>query len=293
LLDLAEAAQIYYSKYFTFKPLLKIIKLKHFNKREFGFTIFQKEEKTKRFIRNYSFEEPSNLKSFIIEKNAIGVYIGAIYDPPPSPKNPITKNKWQGRELIFDLDLTDYDDIRECGKGKDHYCPKCWPLITKAAKFIDESLKKDFGFEEIIWVYSGRRGLHAWVLDEEAFLLDEKNREAIAEYLTVTSEHEFFPPKYYERAIKIYANMDQTNLDLIKRKEFIKKIWKNIVKELPRIDKKVTMDIVRLLRVPGSIHDETGKIVTIIEEIEKFYPDEIPDVWEVIGEKRKITIHKE
>lgn len=40
------------------------------------------------------------------------------------------------RELVFDIDLTDYDDVRTCGKGA-HICNKCWPLMAVAIKVAE------------------------------------------------------------------------------------------------------------------------------------------------------------
>ncbi|RAL60680.1 hypothetical protein DID88_009998 [Monilinia fructigena] len=57
------------------------------------------------------------------------------------------------------------------------------PFITMAIKVVDVALRDDFGFKHIMWVYSGRRGAHAWVCDKKARQMDDQKRRAIAGYL--------------------------------------------------------------------------------------------------------------
>lgn len=52
-------------------------------------------------------------------------------------------------------------------------------------KVLDVGLREDFGFEQILWVYSGRRGVHAWISDKEARELDDDKRKALVGYFEV------------------------------------------------------------------------------------------------------------
>jgi DNA primase small subunit len=47
----------------------------------------------------------------------------------------------------------------------------------------DANLLDDFGFKHLLWIYSGRRGVHCWVCDDRARALSGEGRKAIVNYL--------------------------------------------------------------------------------------------------------------
>lgn len=57
--------------------------------------------------------------------------------------------------------------------------------MTVSIKVIDRSLRDDFGFKQIMWVYSGRRGVHCWISDKRALKLSNEGRKAVINFLNV------------------------------------------------------------------------------------------------------------
>lgn len=158
-----------------------------FQNREFSFWLPEN-----RVIRYLSFPSADLLRKQCVQMAPERFEIGPQYSMNPKDRKTLKKAsafKPIMKELVFDIDMTDYDPIRTCCSGA-KICIKCWQFITMAIKVIDAALREDFGFQHIMWVYSGRRGAHAWVSDKRARELDDSKRKAIANYLEVIKGNE-------------------------------------------------------------------------------------------------------
>ncbi|KAK3321536.1 hypothetical protein B0H66DRAFT_173486 [Apodospora peruviana] len=153
-----------------------------FAHREFAFTL-----QNDAYLRYQSFVTSDLLRKDVLRLMPSRFEIGPVYTANPRDRKTMrnsTAFKPLAKELCFDIDLTDYDDIRTCC-DKANICNKCWRFMTMAIKVVDAALREDFGFNHIMWVYSGRRGAHAWVCDKKARAMDDQKRRAIANYLEV------------------------------------------------------------------------------------------------------------
>jgi DNA primase small subunit len=314
--------QEYYLNYFDVTPLINIIGLTTFRRREFGFDLGDL------FTRNLSFDTPRKLVDYMGNQGVFQAYAGAVYSESPSKQQSIQKLQWESRELVFDIDLDEYDLIRRCEcKGKKTFCEECWTLAQDAMIFLDATMREDFGFEDLVWIFSGRRGVHCWICDDIAKTLDQRQRSSIINYLTLIKDGEKTPqagtlPRY-AKSLKdriftllsrsFFLNTTETALielgfkkgdakTILRRvsserqynyKQFIPtypsvdplRLSKAIViSRYPRIDRKVTMDTRRLLKIPNSIHGNTGNVCVVIKNISNFDPSNVPSIFDEISQ---------
>lgn len=101
------------------------------------------------FCRYQCFKDMEEYKAKVLERQPIRMEIGAVFSHAPSKHNLVSKDA--------------------------------------AIQVLKRALEQDFGFQHILFVYSGRRGVHCWVCDTEARKLSNEQRSAVAEYLTLVS----------------------------------------------------------------------------------------------------------
>jgi DNA primase small subunit len=196
----ADLLQIYYDKAFPYDLMYKWlsyfrtkdassgmlqslvdeeVKSEAFYNREFSFTL-----ENDVYCRYLCFKTPQEFKEALISRAPHKIDIGAIFNVPP--KNHLSTEKKVfipvEKEMVFDIDMTDYDNVRTCCEGA-KVCQKCWAYMSCATMILNDVLTRDFGFKAMLWVFSGRRGIHCWIADEAARTMNNEHRAAVTEYM--------------------------------------------------------------------------------------------------------------
>jgi DNA primase small subunit len=196
----------FYRMLYPFKSIFTWLNQEHtpkdlFTNREFAFTL-----QGDVYLRYNCFSNAEELKKQVCALNPTRFEIGPMYSSrvsclsiclvftlttrKPSERK-LARSVKSGklftplkRELVFDIDMTDYDGVRTCCTSAG-ICKRCWAFIANAVRVLDSALRTQFGYHQLLWVYSGRRGIHLWVSDDEAMGLTDELRRAVVGALTV------------------------------------------------------------------------------------------------------------
>jgi DNA primase small subunit len=181
-----ELMKVYYDKVFPCATMYRWLSYKdspaegkdYFARREFSMTL-----PGDIYVRYKSYDDYESFRRAINDMQPEKIDIGAVFSFPPKMHKMSLGREFvpTERELVFDIDMDDYDDIRTSGSGK-MMSKGCWTFMAAAVTCLNRILRDDFGFEHIFFVFSGRRGMHCWICDERARELENEVRSAICAY---------------------------------------------------------------------------------------------------------------
>lgn len=282
--------------------------------REFGFFL----EKGRGMFRHKCFNSLKDFHEFILNAIPLDIYVSAANYEDPGNRD-MSEKKLVNAELFFDIDAESVAAVGEeesawicqkCGQygiGLIDRCSSC-NSPTELVRLVSEKqlkealreteklihvLTEDFGIapENIRVFYSGNRGYHVHVNQEDFLNITGEGRREIVDYLLIQGLDE----KELLNFLKKGANVGGVSLKGVKRrvymrilekagsleklkatrKETVLKTLVNAVEELKvRIDPVVTVDMHRLMRMPESINSSSGMVKRRIwlEDLPSFKP---------------------
>ncbi|MEF8873881.1 MAG: DNA primase small subunit PriS [Candidatus Thermoplasmatota archaeon] len=146
-----------------------------FTRREFAFVYFNSEG----MHRPVAFGSRDELNSFLKKKTPLHSYYSTAYYS--NPEDPMREKEWLGADLVFDLDA---DHIP--GSEELNYIEQLEKVKEKCRLLIHDFLMDDFGFgkDDMEIYFSGHRGYHVHVRDDDILSLSAQARREIVDHIT-------------------------------------------------------------------------------------------------------------
>lgn len=122
-------------------------------------------------------------RATVLKSTPHRIELGGIYDVPIGERALLGPGSHSvvARELVFDIDIdAETDRYRTCCTDA-NYCTRCWPLINSTMSLVDLLLRRVYAFKSLLWVFSGRRGVHCWVRDRRARHMSGEARAELLE----------------------------------------------------------------------------------------------------------------
>ncbi|KAI5192600.1 DNA primase small subunit [Nematocida sp. AWRm77] len=251
----------YYKQVFPVEMLFSW--LRYVRTREFSFNYA-----SGRCCRYITASTPESLRERLVKEVPEKMDIGAVYVHKPASVS--GKNIEMLKELVLDIDLTDYERACCTDKGM---CNACLPIIKCAVKVVRHVLEVHLGFEKILFVFSGGRGVHCWVSDSLACTLTSKDRANVAEY---------FQRLLKERDPSVTSLLEEYRAGLgIEESASLSVLYARL---FPKLDVNVTKQMKHLLKSPFCIHPRTRKVCVPLpmECIDSLQLEDIPTLEEAV-----------
>ncbi len=268
ILALKEAYRWYY-----FNKRDELMPPSEIDKREFGYRDFNGS-----MIRHIQLKTQGELFALALKVVPRSIYYSVSYYSNPTA--PMQFKGRMGSDMVFDIDLKDVSKSHEkysfwicsscyaAGPGlAPNTCPQCaskqikwidWACsecineVKQAAINLADMLQNDFGISanEISTYFSGNNGFHVHVDSKKFTALSSRERVEVSNYIRGTG---------FENKVYLSNIPERAKGSAIEKKHVF-------------IDSQVTIDVSRIFRLPGSLHDETGLEKKLCKHIESCDP---------------------
>lgn len=279
------------------------------DKREFAF-----QTQTHPCIRYLSYASAEHFRKAILDTCPLKIDIGCQYTSSPAKRIQTYAMVPERREFVLDVDIDAYDNVRICGCTKASVCSKCWPLLQAAMQVLHSILTTRLGFQKLLWFYSGRRGVHCWVFDDKAMVMNDAARAYAISMINNASWNEsalaILEPAFTKIYIKQLDLLSDKNMapvatrlgissaiPLKDREEAVKshRDYGKLVTHYmyPRLDVNVSKTRNHLLKCPFVVHPGTGRICVPIptKDLATFVPEMAPTLEAVLKNPKIMKPH--
>jgi DNA primase catalytic subunit len=217
------------------------------------------------------------------------------------------------RNLVFDIDLKDYS--RPCSCDLKQVCDICWKFAEVAIEIISFVFHNFLGLkdEEVVFFFSGRKGFHCWVLNEDYFydILPQRFKRAQTQNqgdtlpeggITENILQLFDPKKSPHEIADAMADICRFTYDELKEDDKWIELFSNCVNKvtlkedlfklfLPKFDSNVTTGHNHLIKGPMVIHPGTGSVCCVIDKKKKIpmsYDKSVKKLEEILSQNSSL-----
>jgi DNA primase small subunit len=190
------------------------------------------------------------------------------------------------RVLSFDIDLTDKEFLKTTDGGgavSAELCDRAYPVSAMSAYILRVLLNEAFGFQRVLVVYSGRRGVHVHVFDEVAMAMGDEQRASVLTYVNGEMHENLLHVRPEVRAVMVVQDL---------RGE-VYRCFEGLVSKLGILDSlndRVSF-VNRLDLLRREEHEKIGPVLTTLAE-DVLEPETGLRAWQLIQDKVKSVVFK-